>query len=544
MFNIDGGAYVKFILNGHDADGGNQYGQIPVGGFSGSFVPELQNGFLIGENTICVMVYSANPDSTTHFCSDTVCRTLTIENCCDSFHAVLYSLDTAYCLGTTDSVYYGGGKYGRFLIHLMDQTYVGDITPTNGIVGDVLVFNGNDVPLDSIIQICFVAYSENPDSNSVFCTDTICMFTKVKKCLCDSLVPQMDIKNNGDGTYTLSSKGSPTPTILKWFVDGTPIVQTTGYQPYVYKDVKIGKHIICMEAAYITPIGNGLSECCYITVCDSSFDYDNCDVWRATDSISYSLDPNNINHVSFQYYGTAQPTSIQWDFGDGSATEVNAGNIDHTYASDGNYQVCAYIVWSVGGNPNCCCVDTICFDIDISVCRLANIHVEPADTTVDGYIFKLVWDNTTSIQYANWFGDVTGTGTTSDPLQPTYDGTFNICVGVKYSVWYQGKAYGCGDKICNSYTLTGKYPSSGMRFYPNPAKNSITVEIINYTEAQKASLSIIDMTGRTIEIREINNLKQGANPVYLNIDKLQKGIYQLQFKMGDNIHQVEKLIKE
>jgi hypothetical protein len=260
----------------------------------------------------------------------------------DSLHpfiAVGDSVPSVVCLGSSVTLAVGGGAYGSVLV---DGNNVSGVLET---LSDTLFLPVTVTGTAAgVKRVCYVAYSANPDSVATICSDTVCYDITVALCHCDNITPVIARDSSAPvGTYVFYDANNIQANVLTWIVDGDTAERTTGNGTYTYQPPTAGVHVICMNAAYIRPVSSGYSECCYATVCDT-IDYDNCELWRATDSISYLPNLDNYQNINFTYHGTS-PTSITWNFGDGSAPVVNAGEAtNHTYNKDGNYKMCAYIV--------------------------------------------------------------------------------------------------------------------------------------------------------------------------------------------------------
>lgn len=550
FFNYGGGSYGRGIMtNGVDTGGFIDFSEIPIGGVIDTVVIGTHD-IDPGTYQFCYIVYSANPDSTNAFCSDTVCYDITIELCgCDSINAFIRvndSLPSLVCYGSRIVIEHGGAPYGKLFsdvegdgADILEIPWAGD----RYLRYDTVTVDGEL----GIKHLCYVAYSANPDPDSTefFCSDTVCYDVTIALCHCDSITLELEHTING-GTYTFSlSEDAPEANVLTWIVDGDTIGQTTGNEVFNYTPEAAGIHAVCVQAAYIRPLQNGYAECCYVAVCDT-IDYDNCDLWRATDSISWSLDQADYRTVHFNYHGV-QPTSITWNYGDGSEFEVNSNDsVSHTFSADSSYMVCAYLVWSIPEHENCCCIDTICFSVDVTPCGLVQFDILLVDSTPQqGYLFQLDYQGYAPVSYnIYWSGSATGTGTVSDPVSIPVSGDYVVCTNVFYTISTpNGNAQECNKNICETFNLEAEQPQNQLRFFPNPADDNLIVEVYNYTKETVASVYVSDMTGRLFFNKELKNLREGSNPIYVNIKQFPQGVYSVTLKMGST-QQVQKLIKK
>ena len=80
------------------------------------------------------------------------------------------------------------------------------------------------------------------------------------------------------------------------------------------------------------------------------------------------------------------------------------------------------------------------------------------------------------------------------------------------------------------------YISNNLRFYPNPANETL---YLNLAADKSVSVQLMDLTGRTLKTWEI---RSGESPVF-SISDLASGVYVAKFQSGNQIWQ-QKLIKE
>ena len=63
-----------------------------------------------------------------------------------------------------------------------------------------------------------------------------------------------------------------------------------------------------------------------------------------------------------------------------------------------------------------------------------------------------------------------------------------------------------------------------MKLYPNPAKNNVFVEF-ELTENSQVSVSVLDLSGKEVGTKVINNFSKGSNSIELPLDELLNGFY-------------------
>ena len=81
---------------------------------------------------------------------------------------------------------------------------------------------------------------------------------------------------------------------------------------------------------------------------------------------------------------------------------------------------------------------------------------------------------------------------------------------------------------------------AGFSFYPNPAKNKITV-LLETIESRSASLQLINAEGKMVRNVLINNGNSNSN-VSLDVSNLPKGVYYISLKDGPGIQTTKVLI--
>ncbi len=262
---------------------------------------------------------------------------------------------------------------------------------------------------------------------------------------------------------------------------------------------------------------------------------------------------DSLNTLYFINTSNGSALNYFWDFGDGSTSSLTHPN--HTYSAAGVYTVCL-TVW------NSTCSDTICYPVTVNsptggpTCSAGFVwFVDSAFSTGSTntvYIFNTATGN--NLTYSWDFGD----GNTSNQAYPTHqyqqNGTYMICLTIDDGA-------GCTDTYCDTVSYTQRQEGftinilplgsndelsveeTGLEFnklYPNPANDNITVDI-NNINGEDVSLTITDMTGRTIYS---NNLvgSTGNQSHNINISDLSSGMYNLTIK-SENTQIVKRFIK-
>ena len=117
-----------------------------------------------------------------------------------------------------------------------------------------------------------------------------------------------------------------------------------------------------------------------------------------------------------------------------------------------------------------------------------------------------------------------GIGEFTSSLQITGDSNYYVRAFAENSA---GTAYG-NSIVLNSNGLVGldKFISGNFEFviYPNPAKNEVHVKF-DIKNPEKIAIAIIDLSGRIVFEKQIEDAQTGTNSITVNISGLQNGMY-------------------
>ena len=224
--------------------------------------------------------------------------------------------------------------------------------------------------------------------------------------------------------------------------------------------------------------------------------------------------------VTFTDASTGPVSTYEWTFGDGaSSTDTNPV---HTYATEGDYEVCLI----VGG---CDLPDTLCAAITICDAPVADFSYLMDDLTAtftnesDGAIVSYAWD----------FGD--GASSSEENPVHTYaeDGEYTVCLIILNECFDL-------DTICQTILINtagiSELNLTNVTVYPNPFNTQFTINL--GASFEQVSLVITDINGRIIETKTVN---QSTNLlVDLNVEA---GVYFLQIT-ADNETRMIKMIKK
>ncbi|MCW3127445.1 MAG: hypothetical protein JWO03_3103 [Bacteroidetes bacterium] len=531
-----GGTWGKYYIdNGLDS---SNIMDVPVGGRFDTLPPFLAT---VGTHTLCWVAFTANPDSTPNWCSDTMCLTFTVKQCCDSLHAGLVFPDSI-CAGSVYLIKVSGGAYGQLILD--DTMSITGIVPAADFPpGGIPTSHIEDSLIGTTHKLCYVAYS---DTTPGACTDTVCKYVKVVRCNCDSNFIAIANTPTGPMSYAFSNVGDQIPDFVQWSVDGVYQTQTNGMDPFNYTFPTGGFHEVCLHAGYLQPTTDGHAICCYKDRCDT-IDIDRCDIWRATDSITYTYDSLDYHTIHFTYTGLT-PTSIIWDFGGGDVDySSNSPTVTHTF-NDGFQHACIYVVWSLHDSANCCCLDTICVNFNINPCSVTTFDISTTPVVPGEYVFQVThtagFVTFGPIQWVVNTVTQPGTGVILDYVVPS-NGIYDICADFNYNISTDGGSFQCHAKWCIQDTLTAAgAPAGRFRAYPNPTSGAVVVEITNYGDGGKtAKVDVVDVTGQVVMSKAINDIPKGISQNYMNVSQLPLGVYSLRMSM-DDAHEISKLVKK
>jgi PKD repeat protein len=248
--------------------------------------------------------------------------------------------------------------------------------------------------------------------------------------------------------------------------------------------------------------------------------------WRPTDCIT------PYYYVLFTDKSEGEITNWRWDFGDGSISYEQ--NPMHEYKFSGLYEVCLYI------KAKGCCSDSVCKTIFVGdtiqwPCEAdftTGQFTSPCPLCIGTYCVKFVDQSSWNAVQWSWdFGD----GEISDLQNPEHiywwfpgDPLFSVCLAIKTSD-------NCTDTVCKIYdpgsdslfTHINEHAVSGdiVNIYPNPSGNEVFIELPPDITNKECLLSIVDMYGRKVDIRNYYMTETSNGSLTYNVAKLDNGQY-------------------
>src|ERR1700741_400024 len=219
---------------------------------------------------------------------------------------------------------------------------------------------------------------------------------------------------------------------------------------------------------------------------------------------------SNNNQISFNIssgnplFDTTYISSIHWDFGDGTTSDGTmmsgpgpyVGNIMHTYAASGYYNVCLTTTDSVHG-----CSNTYCGQVAASnvtpTCSANFILWEDSTNAGTWYAYNYSTNFSSTVSYLWDFGD----GTTSTQQFPTHtyavSGHYDICLTVMDTLISCTSTY-CDTSSVHRFSSTAGMMSftvlqpgsatgivqnnevlTSVSVYPNPVTDNATLSLVS-----------------------------------------------------------------
>jgi len=204
----------------------------------------------------------------------------------------------------------------------------------------------------------------------------------------------------------------------------------------------------------------------------------------------YDIDPYNPLELIFTDQSTGNITDWEWDFGDGTISQVQ--NPVHLFPQAGEYLVCLNVSNS----------DTLeyCFHF---ICKTINLQ----DTLVCQSDFTAIADSSSNVQYRYYFNDQSagnpdhwfwefGDGNISHEQNPVHvytdAGTYQVCL----NIWNSNNPF-CNDSWCGLVQTSSYYHLGGQAFigdYPinSPYSTGDTGIAILFRQGENLGLIPVD----------------------------------------------------
>ncbi|MFT6924011.1 MAG: PKD repeat protein [Crocinitomicaceae bacterium] len=389
--------------------------------------------------------------------------------------------------------------------------------------------------MDGTFNVCLTTVSSDS------CTSVVCQVVNIN-CIGGGSVCQAN--------FGLDSSFCPNVNFLDLSTSQFPIVEW-------YWNFGDGNSSVSQNPSY-TYSADGNYNVCLTTVSADSCVSTYCSTVNvnclggggSTCQANFGLDSSICPNVNFIDLSTSQFSIVEWywDFGDGNTSISQYPS--HTYAANGNYNVCLTTVSSDS------CTSTFCSTVNISCLGGGGAPCQASFTTTSyidslgGTVMYITNTSTVSpgMSYLWDFGD----GNTSTDQYPTYtypaDGAYMLCLTISDS--------SCTSTYCDSIIVTGTQNGftlvgapaasasvenleliSGVQLYPNPTNHNLTLNMES-AEATEIEVSIVNVTGQVVGY-STHQIGAGSNEIKLHTEELMKGYYFV--KINTSISNVEAI---
>ena len=305
----------------------------------------------------------------------------------------------------------------------------------------------------------------------------------------------------GDPTLVFTDLSSGNPTSWHWdFDDG----DTSNAQNPTHTYENPGTYNVCLTATNF--VGTSAAYCQDVTV------------MNAAPIALFIVNQSNDPTVIMDEFSLYNPTSWDWDFGDGNSSTQQEP--EHTYGSAGSYEVCLIASNAFGS-------DTACQTININ--NELPIPFFQYEVQVNNIVTfeNLTSPGTPTATTYHW--DFGNNGDTSDLEDPTYNG-YPLTGGVYTVCLTATNAVGSSNPYCTDVELddltvgVNEIGMGGFVLAPNPA-----IDLVQITAPEGRSIQghrIIAVDGSLVQA-ESTTISSG---VQLDVSSLLKGIYFVELK--------------
>lgn len=232
-----------------------------------------------------------------------------------------------------------------------------------------------------------------------------------------------------------------------------------------------------------------------------------------TPNFTYEVTNNCLGQIKFTDASGNYPASWSWDFGDGNTSTDEEPS--HAYLQSGTYDVVLTACNVAGCN-------TITLPVTISGVLYVNFTV-PQYVQIGQPVMFI--DNTQNATYWQWnFGNgQTAVGQLANPVT-FYNalGEYNVTLTVTDS-------NGCVRTGTQTITvvqdigINNPSQTGGLKLYPNPATNAVTLQFELTSLPQTAQIALFDATGKQVYQQQLN--ASGLVTYTLPTDQFAKGLY-------------------
>ena len=308
-------------------------------------------------------------------------------------------------------------------------------------------------------SVCLTAYDTLGNCQTSFCDSVL--VSGASGATCNVTIGAQS--NGGSSMYFYPSQATSNITSYSWwFGDGG--TSTLSNPTHAYANA--GTYTVSLVALF----ANGCVDTVYTTVtiantptCNAQFAFNQIGGGQVN-FVNQSTPVGNSSTPWISYY---------WSYGDGS--NYWGGNNSHTYASNGTYQACVWVIDSSTG-----CSNSYCTNITITNATGASCHAQYSVSSNSNGSVAFANSSTPSsgANVCNYWSFGDNTYTTTGAITTMYhqynnSGTYNVCLTVIDSL------SGCTNQYCSIVQVQmptacnasfAAYDSSGyFYFFPNTA---------------------------------------------------------------------------
>ena len=304
--------------------------------------------------------------------------------------------------------------------------------------------------------------------------------------------------DQGQGAVDFTDESQNQPTSWEWdFGDGNSSIMQNPSHTYTMP----GTYTVCLTATNSSGSDTNCQmldiEIASIPVADFSFST-----------------PDQLT-IDFTDLSQNQPTSWEWDFGDGNSSTMQ--NPSHTYAVQATYTVCLTASNIAGEN-------TVCKEVNIAIAPVAAFsYADQGQGVVD-------FMDESTFQPTSWEWDF-GDGETSTMQNPTHTytmpGTYTVCLTATNS---SGSDTNCQTLEIMITSINIVDNELSLEIFPNPVTDWLNLQLQN-NSTERLNFILFNEMGQ----RVLNERVSGSGNFVFNVKSYAPGVYffQLQTLKGE-----------
>lgn len=343
------------------------------------------------------------------------------------------------------------------------------------------------------------------------CVDLQCISINIPDIRCEALfevvVDELAI------SFEDKSTSEADISTRKWTLNEVIIVENGATGNYTVPSS--GNYELCLEITTSTG--------CTDTYCETLELKELCDIIA---SFNYEQ-----NHDTLSFFNTSMGTAtgMIWDI---EGEFILGDTIQYVFEENGNYNVC--LIVENTSIPDVC-IDTICQEINIDVCRADATFVHEA---IQDSLFAEIIQPLDENDMVSWdFGNGFSSSLNPVAYQFSAEGTYTVCAEISDPDYEN-----CIDVHCEEIEIiissTEDLSADNIRLYPNPISLGKDINISHTENIDKVSL--LNTNGELIFEQSIYKTKHCT----IATKSLQQGIYQIQIHAEDGIFHRKVLIVE